>query len=330
MCINENKTLDEVKHERLRLDRDEFIKRSDEAHNGKYDYSKACFTNTSDKVCIICPKHGEFWMTPLHHYHLKQGCPKCSGRNLTQDDVIERAIMVHGSKYDYSKVNFTKMHDKVTIICPIHGDFEQTPSKHISKRQGCPKCGKQNVADMRRKTTERFISEAISIYGSKYDYSETKYESALKKTTIICKEHGPFLIRPNDHLNGHACPRCSKSHLETEIQQLLDENSIEYEEQKKFQWLNKQSLDFYLPKYNIAIECQGLQHFKPVKLFGGKEEYEIILERDNRKRQLCDENNVKILYFTNYKDIDAEYTVYNDKNKLIEAIYETQKPYLVS
>ena len=75
------KTLDEV----IKL----FIKR----HNNKYDYSKVEYVNSSTKVCIICPEHGEFWQTP--HKHLSgQGCPKCGGKKkLTQKEAVERAKM---------------------------------------------------------------------------------------------------------------------------------------------------------------------------------------------------------------------------------------------
>ena len=67
------------------------------------------------------------------------------------------------------------------------------------------------------------------------------------------------------------------------------QNKIEYEYQKRFIWLGKQSLDFYLPKYNIAIECQGEQHFKPVD-FGGKgikwatEQFQYNVKKDEQKK----------------------------------------------
>jgi very-short-patch-repair endonuclease len=70
------------------------------------------------------------------------------------------------------------------------------------------------------------------------------------------------------------------------------------EKQKKFHWLGKQSLDFYLPEHNIAIEYQGRQHFEPVDKFGGKKEFEKTKNRDKRKRELCKKNGIKLLYFS--------------------------------
>ena len=83
------------------------------------------------------------------------------------------------------------------------------------------------------------------------------------------------------------------------MSRFLEENDIEFEEQKKFDWLGNFELDFYLPKYNIAIECQGRQHFQPVKQFGGEEIFKIQLEWDERKRILCQEHGVNLIYYSN-------------------------------
>lgn len=87
----------------------------------------------------------------------------------------------------------------------------------------------------------------------------------------------------------------------------LDEYNIKYERQKRFDWLGRQSLDFYLPDFNIAIECQGEQHFKPIKHFGGEERFKKVIERDNKKLKLCNENNIDIFYINynnNIKDLN--------------------------
>ena len=298
------------------LTKEEFITRARNVHGNKYDYSKVEYVNATTKACVICPIHGEFWMTPINHiYQQKQGCPKCSGRGLNTEEIIERFHEVHGNEYDYSKVVYNKMHEKVPIICSKHGEFLQTPSKHI-KGQGCPKCGIEERARKKTKTTEQFIEEARKIHGDKYDYSKAVYTHAFKKVCIICPTHGEFFQRAFDHLHEHGCPKCSQSALEREINVFLTENNIDFVEQKRFKWLNKQSLDFYLPKYNIAIECQGGQHFKPLEYFGGEKEFNIIKERDNRKRKLCQDHGIKILYYSNVKDKGC----ITDKEMLFNAI----------
>ena len=86
-----------------------------------------------------------------------------------------------------------------------------------------------------------------------------------------------------------------------------------------FPWLDKQHLDFYLPEYNIAIECQGEQHFKPIKHFGGDEELKLVSIRDKRKRKLCNKHNIKIVYYTNY-ELDFPYEVITTRKCLLESI----------
>ena len=299
-----------------RMTKDEFIEKAKKIHGDKYDYSKVEYVNSTTKVCIICPIHGEFWMIPIDHiYQQKQGCPKCVNRGLNTEEIINKFRQVHGDKYDYSKVEYVKMHDKVKIICPIHGEFQQTPSKHLLG-QGCSKCAIIERAKKKTKTTEQFIKEAKAIHGDKYDYSKTVYTHAFKKVCIICPTHGEFHQRAFDHIHNHGCPMCSESSLEREIKILLEENDIEFDSQKRFDWLDKQSLDFYIPKQNIAIECQGGQHFKPIEHFGGKEEFKVIQERDKRKNELCSENGIKILYYSN---IDG-YDCITDKNELLKQI----------
>ena len=132
--------------ERCRHSKEEFIKKARKAHGDKYDYSKVNYVNNKTKVCIICPKHGEFWQIPNGHLS-GQGCPKCRNEangercRSSKEEFITMAREVHGDKYDYSKVKYIGAHTKVCIICsePEHGEFWQTPNSH-TKGRGCPKC----------------------------------------------------------------------------------------------------------------------------------------------------------------------------------------------
>ena len=108
---------------------------------------------------------------------------------------IQKAHKIHGDKYDYCKVEYVNNNTKVCIICPIHGEFWQTPNHHLSG-QGCPKCS-GNV----KKTTEQFIAKAKEIYGDRYNYSKVKYINAKTKVCIICPTHGEFYIRPDNFIN---------------------------------------------------------------------------------------------------------------------------------
>lgn len=138
---------------------------------------------------------------------------------------------------------------------------------------------------------------------------------------IGCKIHGYFMQMVSNHLKGQGCPLCKESKMEKEITELLAKKEIEFEREKRFDWLGRQSLDFYLPKYNIVIECQGIQHFEPLDYFGGKEEFERRKILDSTKSERCKENGIEIIYYADY-DYDFPYEVIKDKNKLLSIILE--------
>ena len=116
-----------------------FIKKAREVHGDKYDYSKIEYKNNREKVCIICPDHGEFYQIPRDH--LKgMGCRRCAGlEKLTTEEFVKRSKSIHGDKYDYSKVEYKNSHTPVEIFCKIHGYFSQIPAAHL-KGKGCYKC----------------------------------------------------------------------------------------------------------------------------------------------------------------------------------------------
>lgn len=95
--------------------------------------------------------------------------------------------------------------------------------------------------------------------------------------------------------------------MECEVINFLEQKHIKYIYQassKDLKWLGKQSLDFYLPEYNIAIECQGIQHFVTVDVFGGEERYRLNIKRDLFKYNKCASNNIKLLYYVNKNIIE--------------------------
>lgn len=111
-------------------------------HNNTYNYDLVEYKNSISKVQIICPTHGIFTQAPAEHLRGK-GCPACGNvKKLTTNEFIEKALVVHKNKYTYDKVLYKNNRTSVIITCPEHGDFLQTPNRHISQKQGCPKCAK--------------------------------------------------------------------------------------------------------------------------------------------------------------------------------------------
>ena len=241
-----------------RLTTELFVEQAQHIHKTKYNYSKVKYVNNKTKVCIICPEHGEFWQTPSSHLS-GCGCPKCGGtKKLTLNNFIERAENIHNSKYDYSKVKYVNNKTKVGIICPEHGEFEQTPYCHLSG-QGCPKCAKEEVSATLRLTTEEFIEKARIVHGVKYDYSKSSYIDAKSKVCIICPEHGEFFQVANAHLSGCGCPICGSVYSRGE-NALFDfvKDICNDAEQGNRTILNGKELDIYVPSKKLAVEYDGL------------------------------------------------------------------------
>ena len=128
----------------------------------------------------------------------------------TSAEFIEEAKKIHGDKYDYSKVDYVNNSTKVCIICPIHGEFWQSPYHHLNGI-GCPKCAAKQRGEKRALSMISFIEQAKRVHGDKYDYSKVEYVNSRTKICIICLEHGEFWQIPNSHLEGRGCPSCGNA-----------------------------------------------------------------------------------------------------------------------
>lgn len=188
---------------------DDFIAKAIGVHGPKYDYSKAIYINSKSKLIIVCPDHGDFEQRACHHIQ-GQGCPKCKLLKLgnifssTTELFISKSSKIHNHKYDYSEVDYKNVKTKVKIICPIHGDFYQTPNSHL-RGKGCPVCGLQRD----RITFEEFLIKAQAVHNNYYEYIEFNNLCVSDKIRIICVEHGEFFQSIRSHLAGHGCHYCS-------------------------------------------------------------------------------------------------------------------------
>ena len=189
-----------------------FINKVLAVHGDKYNYSLVNYINAKTKIKIICPKHGIFEQTPDSHLR-GSGCPKCKNEKFSNDYVLDnnefkkRAILKHYSKYDYSLVDYVNSKTKVKIICPIHGEFKQTPTNHLSGN-GCKKCGVLSTNKEKSYSLEEIKRKFKEIHGDKYDYSLVNYINVMTMVKIICPIHGEFEQLPHGHISGRGCPKC--------------------------------------------------------------------------------------------------------------------------
>lgn len=292
-----------------------FIEEAKKVHGDRYDYSQVEYKTIKDKVCIICPEHGAFWQRPSSHLR-GAVCPDCSRlKPITEEVFKSHSTIVHGGKYDYSKVHFNSVNEKVCIICPTHGEFWQSASSHMHG-YSCPKCSGKYM------DTEYFKEKSSVVHGGKYDYSKTVFTGAFNKVIITCPIHGDFEQVASYHLAGNGCPACSESQLEKAVRGLLKRHHIKFESQKTFDWLRydgKMFLDFFLPDHGVAVECQGEQHFVPIDYFEGEAGYRRTVARDETKKQLCGSHGIQVVYNSDL-GIDYPYPVIENLGQLLETI----------
>lgn len=325
---------------------EEFIKKSSEAHNNKYDYSNTNYVNLSTRATVNCPIHGEFSVLPKDHIKGLNGCPLCKKeasikkaqeqRDLWRKNRDKRlkerteiwkkeCSRIHRNKYNYDNISIIKyMSDKVPIQCPKHGIFYQSPSSHLL--YGCKQCATEFTTEVNRYTQEEFEGLARKIHGDTYKYG--LYKGMFHKMEIYCPEHGMFLQDPKNHLHGCGCPYCSSSSGETYIKFILDDLDVIYKQQYKIEgkyFSNKVSfvlLDFvvkYKESYYV-IEYNGIQHYEYVKFFHPTEEdFKNQIERDNLVKSFCEAHKFNLIVFKysdNFEDI---------KNKLYEIFKENKE-----
>ena len=276
-----------AKTNKKRYTSEQFIKEAHKIHGDKYDYSKVEYVDSQTKVCIVCPKHGEFFMIPSIHLR-GCSCPKCAnkkrGKSDDKETFIDKARKVHGDKYDYSKVEYINQSTKVCIICHEHGEFWQIPAMHLTG-QGCPKCAG------RSKTSEDIINDFKKVHGDKYDYSKVEYKYAHEKVCIICPEHGEFWQLPFDHLDGHGCQKCgllisnSENEISDFIKKYLDNEPLILHNRTI---IKPYEIDLYLPSRKIAIEYNGIKWHS--EEFGKDKYYHL------NKLNGCKEKNIKLIH----------------------------------
>ena len=200
----------------MKLTKEEVVKRIKDIHGEKYGKADEIeYNGINQKVELTCSIHGVFLITPKSLFK-GCGCRMCANKKnaslnkLDTKTFIERANKVHNNKYIYNKADYKGSEIKICITCPIHGNFWQRPSKHLSG-QGCSKCYNERIMSF-----EDFQKEASKIHNNKYHYHNETYKDKKTKTCITCPIHGDFWQRPYAHVDKkQGCPKCGIEFLKS-------------------------------------------------------------------------------------------------------------------
>lgn len=319
-----------------KMTKEEFIENAKIVHNNYFSYEHCNFINVNSKVIVTCPVHGDFEVKASNHLN-GANCKICSKENiihkitlrpkrnastkkLTTEIFKEKLKKMWGDRYVCPEdEEYINNKTPMNILCKEHGIFTITPN-HILSGRGCPICGRN-----KKKTTQQIIEEIKNAQPySDYDYDEVVYKGIHRHIKLKCNKCGTIFYNSPSNLikNKNGCPGCNASQMEIEMKDFLSKNNIKYETEKTFQWLKNQGnmfLDFYLPDFNVTIECQGIQHFKDVNFGNSVSLVKETQMRDRIKKELCEKHNIKVYYYANYH-YDFPYYVYEDKNILIDDI----------
>lgn len=337
------KCYEESRVNKCNYTKEEFIECVKKTHDDfdMYDFvelpDKFSLKNLDKVIELLCKKHGKFKIK-YRDFLNGEKCPYCNGK-LKTDEEINRELSILHPELDFSVTKFSEHDEKynITVICPKHGVQKVRYYNLLNGQGGCVECGWQKIADKEKTSREDFLEMIYKVHGEKYDTSMVNFINMRTNVTMICPEHGPFDVMPSNLIyRKSGCPICNNNHLEDEICRFLNEQNIKYTPQKHFKWLGRQSLDFYLPEYNVGIECQGIQHFIP-KTFQNdtsnlNEMFLYTLKNDQKKYNLC-KNKIVLFYYTiadNFREVyyfDEKYgNIYNynniffDKDEMLKKI----------
>lgn len=179
---------------------EDFIKKANEVHNGRYSYEKSVYKGIKQKILITCPLHGDFEQVAYDHLRGFK-CSKCKSDEdrLSNDEFIEKAKIVHGDKYDYSKINYKTTLQPICIICPEHGEFWQRPVHHLLGC-GCKECHQSRIEQTIKCFLIEHNIEFIEQHNFKWLGRKTvDFYLPINKTVIECQ--GEQHITYNKHFH---------------------------------------------------------------------------------------------------------------------------------
>lgn len=239
---------------------------------------------------------------------------------------IEKAIKRHGDKYNYSKVEYVDSVTKVSIICPIHGEFLQTPQAHV-RGNGCPECANKKRGDTFRSSGDEFIEKANAVHNGKYVYDKNSYVNAVTKVPILCLEHGTFWMTPTAHLSGQGCPKCHGRGLGTNevVSMFIEKHGTKYDYSK---------VQYNKMHEKVCIVCPEHGEFwqTPSKHLLGQGCPKCAVEARANENNIGNDEFIKRardIYGDRYIYIDTKYTKMEEKVKIICPKHGEfwQKPY---
>ena len=263
---------------KLKTDKTYFVNQAREVHGDTYGYDDFDFQGMHEKGMITCKIHGNFPMTPHAHITNKQGCPKCgilkrakSRLKFNTETYKEEIKKTHGDKYILDEIEFTRLEDKIKVICPKHGPWYPT-AKNFRDGHGCPECGRERMIEVISDTKEDFVRKAREVWGDLYGYDDFDYQGSDVPGKIWCYECNDYFWKaPNAHLSGHqGCTMCSqknrvyRNNVEKGKETCMEKYGVPFsfqveEVKEKIKQTNLERYGVENPTYNRALYEESIK-----------------------------------------------------------------------
>ena len=312
--------------EQKKITQDVFLQTVREKHGDRWDLSTVQYRNKHQILGLSCPDCNESFNTTPEKLMDGKGCPRCEGRIKDLRYYVEEAKKVHGDKYDYSAcyLSRTPMTQLNNIRCKVHGFFSSHTNVHINMKCKCPKCYPPKDKIPLEERRDAYIRRAIERHGEgRFDYSQVDYHRKRDKVKIRCVIHNYWFYQSlEDHTKKRSmggCPLCSETTGEKEVRLFLEKKKIEYTAQLEIENIRPDILklqymrvDFYVKKYRLIIEYNGVQHYKNCGWYkNNKRNLEMQQLRDEVLREYCQKFDFNLL--------EIKYSDFDNIGKLIDA-----------
>lgn len=263
-------------------------------------------------------------ISPLN-FKRSKGCKKCNYDSIykhkVKDTNIFKKEMYEKVGEEYSLLSeYINTNTRVKVKHNKCGNTYSIAPRDFLKGSRCSKC--QNEKD--RMTQEEWDYKVYELIKNEYTFLEHYKGNGIKISVRhnICNHE--YKVKPNNFITGHRCPLCKSSIGERLISEYLEGNDIAYIPQHTFDDLKgkkgKYRYDFYLPEYNILIEYQGIQHYKPISFFGGIDTFNKQKNRDEIKKEYAVKNDIKYIevpFYVSNEKLTNEKMDYELKNIIV-------------
>ena len=275
-------------------------------------------------VQFICPSHREYGIQEMPYNNMKRvvvGCQHCIGRN--DDETIVLAEMYSASPNIELLEPYQGRAKRIKIRCTIHDIISFKEPYDVIRGRGCVQCGLEKLSKQARTPKDVFIE---GLYNKYKDISLVSgYTAKTEYANFHCDLCDADWVDIAWYVEKRGCPRCNGISIESKIGEILQHYKINYIPQYSFSDCKDQRslpFDYYIPEYNILIEYDGEQHYKPVN-FGGisdekaSENLKITQQHDRIKTNYCIKNQIPLIRIPYWNKNDLEKVLITNLQKYV-------------